>query len=86
MKNSISSKFSVDSIDTTLKKMANKVGLEEYNKNFQNCIDNHLQQYYFTTPGFLLLDSHQRRGFESPSSDSKQGNEDNSEMSLANTY
>jgi hypothetical protein len=26
------------------------------------------------------------RGFESPSSDPKQGNEDNSEMSLANTY
>jgi hypothetical protein len=57
-------------------------------KTHQNCKDDHLQQYYFTTPGFLLLDSLslQRRGFESPSSDPKQGKEDNSEMSLANTH
>jgi hypothetical protein len=54
-------------VDTALKKMAKKSWFPWKNttKTHQNCKDNPLQQYYFTTPGLLLHDSLslKRRGF-----------------------
>jgi hypothetical protein len=61
---------------------------ENRKESWQNYKYNHLPQYYFTTPGFLLLDSLslQRKGFESSPSDPKQGNEYNSEIKFRKNH
>jgi hypothetical protein len=72
-------------VDTTLKKMAKKVG-------FLGRIQQKLTRTTKITIYNSIISPHldslslQRRGFESSSSDLKQGNEDNSEMSLANKH